>query len=57
MKNMYKILREIEDSKDNLAKKQTELDSKLEKVLIEVEGIKDISKVARNISNQVSSCT
>ncbi|KAB7500329.1 hypothetical protein Anas_11382 [Armadillidium nasatum] len=57
MKNMYKILREVEDSKDNLANKQTELDSKLEKVLIEVEGIKDISKVTRNISYEVSSCT
>ncbi|KAL7646876.1 UNVERIFIED_CONTAM: hypothetical protein RMT77_002133 [Armadillidium vulgare] len=64
MKNMYKILREIEDSKvrsdnllDNLANKQTELDLKLEKVLTEVEGIKDISKVARNISYEVSYCT
>ncbi|KAL7632991.1 UNVERIFIED_CONTAM: hypothetical protein RMT77_016701 [Armadillidium vulgare] len=57
MKNMTKILREIEDSKDNLAKKQTELDTKLEKILSEVESIKDISKVARNISFEVPYCT
>ncbi|KAL7630232.1 UNVERIFIED_CONTAM: hypothetical protein RMT77_019625 [Armadillidium vulgare] len=42
---------------DNLVNKQTELDTKLEKVLTEVEEIKDISKVARNISFEVSNCT
>ncbi|KAL7633675.1 UNVERIFIED_CONTAM: hypothetical protein RMT77_016208 [Armadillidium vulgare] len=53
MKNMFKILREIEDSKETCVSNQNEIDSKLDKVLSE---IAEIPEVAKNFSLERADC-